>query len=161
MTIHRNSLILALSASCLLAGKSIADDKIDFAKQIYPIIKESCSRCHRPPYEEKKRMKKPKADLVMTNKAALMKGGENGPVIIPGKPDESPFLKRILLPLTDDKHEPPQGKTPQVTTPEKEILKKWIAQGADFGSWTEDPAPQDLPEWDGKEYPDTNVRAAK
>lgn len=157
----RTSLILALSATCFLAGSSLADEKIDFAKQIYPFIKDSCSRCHRPAYKEGNRTKKPKADMVVTTKEGLLKGGEKGVVIVAGKPDESPFLQRTLLPLDHDEHEPPLGKAPQWTTAEKELFRKWITQGADFGTWTEDPAPQELAEWDGKEYPDTHVRTAK
>lgn len=161
MITKRNSLALALSAGCLLAGTTVAEEKIDFAKQIYPFVKESCSGCHRPTFKEGNRTKKPKGGLVVTNKADFLKGGESGVTIVPGKPDESEFLRRTLLPLDDDDHQPPQGKAPQWTAAEKELFRKWIAEGADFGAWTEDPAPQDLAEWDGKEYPDTHTRSAK
>jgi hypothetical protein len=162
MNKNRYSLTLVLSASCLLAGTTLAEEKIDFATQIYPFVKESCSDCHRPAYkDERGRMKKPKADLIVTNKNDLLNSGESGPTVIPGKPDESEFLRRTLLPLDDDDHQPPVGKAPQWTSAEKELFRKWIAQGADFGSWTEDPAPDDLPKWDGTEYPDDHIRTAK
>lgn len=162
MNIRRKSLVLALSAGCLLGGSSVAEEKIDFAKQIYPFVKESCADCHRPAYkDERGRVKKPKGELIVTNKADLLNSGESGPTVIPGKPDESEFLRRTLLPLDHEDHQPPQGKAPQWTAAEKELFRKWIAQGADFGAWTEDPAPQDVPEWDGKEYPDDHVRSAK
>jgi hypothetical protein len=156
---------LTLTAATLLAAAATAgaqDAKIDFATQIYPFMKGSCSQCHRPSYtDERGRAKRPKADLVITNKADFLKGGESGPVIVAGKPDESPFLNRTLLPIDDDDHQPPMGKAPQWTDAEKALFKKWIEQGADFGAWTEDKAPNEGLEWNGEEFPAGSARTAK
>ena len=56
---------------------------------------------------------------------------ENGAVLVPGKPDESPLLQRCLLPLDHDDHMPPDGK-PQPTAEELAALRAWIAAGAPF-----------------------------
>ncbi len=90
---------------------------------IQPILKEKCYACHNE--------SKQKGKLRMDSPAFLMKGGENGPIFVSGKPDESEMIKRILLPLNHDDHMPPKEK-PQITTKEFDLLKWWIAQGADM-----------------------------
>ena len=60
------------------------------------------------------------------------------PVIVAGKPLDSTFYTRTLLPMDDDEHMPPEGKAEEWTDEQKELFKAWIAQGADFGEWTED-----------------------
>jgi hypothetical protein len=42
---------------------------------------------------------------------------------------------RVILGLSDDDHMPPEDKADQLTDEQKELLKKWIAAGADFGDW--------------------------
>ena len=59
----------------------------------------------------------------------LKKGGENGPVFIAEKSDESELIKRCLLPLEDENHMPPKGKT-QLSEGQVAILSWWIDQGA-------------------------------
>ncbi len=168
--------ILALgAASSLIAGSALAqdDEKIDFGTQIYPMVKGSCVQCHQPSYEStvngRTRVKRPKADLVITNKEEFLKGGESGPVIVAGKPDESEFLRRTRLPIDDDDHQPPEGKAPQWTEAEKDLFAKWIEQGAEFGDWAGDSEPQVVKniwdgektegsDWSGKELEEGQVR---
>lgn len=140
------------AAGALLAGSATAqDDAIDFEKQIYPLIEDSCKKCHRPQYEDERgRLRRPKAGLVVTDKAALMKGAvedeEVRPVIVAGKPDDSTFYTRTLLPLEDDEHMPPEDKAPQWTDEQKALFAAWIKAGADFGDWEGDPKPTEIPE---------------
>lgn len=58
-----------------------------------------------------------------------MKGGENANNIVAGKPDDSLTIQRILLPLDDDEHMPPEGKE-QVTPAELAAIRYWIQAGA-------------------------------
>ncbi len=162
-------------AGLFIATPVVAQDKIDFATQIYPIIKGSCSKCHQPEHKDPRRptrTKKPKGGLVVTSKEGLLKGGstqqdgEKGvndatAAVEPGKPDKSELVVRIELPISDDDHQPPEGDAPQVTEAELKLLKKWIEEGAEFGDWKEDPKPHDVPEWDGKEFAKDSVRKAK
>ena len=140
------------AAGALIAGSASAqDDKIDFGKQIYPLIENSCKKCHRPSYEDERgRVRRPKSGLVITDTESLSKGAEEDDeirkVIVPGKPDDSPFYTRTLLPLDDDEHMPPEDKAEQWTDEQKELFKNWIAAGADFGDWTADPKPTEIPE---------------
>ena len=59
----------------------------------------------------------------------MLKGGKDGPVLVAGKAVDSPMIYRLLLPLDDDDHMPPQGK-PQPTLAEIAALQWWIDCGA-------------------------------
>jgi uncharacterized membrane protein len=100
----------------------ITDSSVVYAALIEPILSSKCYSCHND--------KKSKGELIMTSVEALMKGGKNGEVWIPGDPLNSHILQRLDLPEDDKKHMPPRGKT-QVTEKEKELLYGWIKQGAD------------------------------
>jgi hypothetical protein len=94
-----------------------------FAATVQPVLERVCVQCHNPD--------KSKGELLLTTPEGLQKGGENGPVVIAGKPDESPLLQRCLLPLDDEDHMPPEGKK-QPTPAELDALRQWIAGGARF-----------------------------
>ncbi len=95
----------------------------DFTRVVMPILERTCTGCHNPD--------KQKGELVLTTPAGIVKGGENGAVLVAGKPDESPMVRRCELPLDDDDHMPPEGK-PQPTAAELAALRQWIAAGAPF-----------------------------
>ena len=65
----------------------------------------------------------------MESYEALLRGGTNGPVLVAGKTFDSPMIQRLLLPLNDDDHMPPDGK-PQPTLAEIAALEWWIERGA-------------------------------
>jgi len=75
--------------------------------------------------------KKPKGGLDLSRRNSAFKGGESGKAILPGKPVESLLWQRI-----DDDEMPPKNPLSQK---EKTILKKWIAEGAQWGTETIDP----------------------
>ncbi len=90
---------------------------------IRPFLQRTCVNCHKP--------SKRKGELELDSEAGIRKGGENGAVLVPGKPDESPMLTQCELPLAEDKHMPPDGK-PQPKPAELAALRAWIAAGAPF-----------------------------
>jgi uncharacterized membrane protein len=107
-----------------------------FTDIIQPIINEKCIGCHNP--------NKTKGGLLLTDKQTIMKGGEDGVIIVPGSPDSSILYQFLLLPLMDEKHMPPEGK-PQVDKEEIAIFKWWIVQGAEFDkSLSEIPQPDSI-----------------
>ena len=55
--------------------------------------------------------------------------------VVTGKPDESELYRVTTLPSSDDDAMPPEGKADPLTDAEKELLKKWITEGAKFGEW--------------------------
>lgn len=88
---------------------------------IHPIFEERCISCHNPD--------KKKGDLLMHTFSDLMKGGEDGKVLVSGKSAESSLYKHITLPLEDDDHMPPKGKK-QLTKAQIELIRWWIDEGA-------------------------------
>lgn len=107
-----------------------AADKVDFAKQVRPIFAETCYKCHGP--------QKHKGDLRLDSVVAINKGGKDGAVLTPGNPDKSDLFHRITLPATDDDVMPPKdGPLPKEKI---ELVKQWIAEGANFGDWKADTA---------------------
>lgn len=113
------SIILALTA--VAAGRAAAQAP-DFAKDIAPILEASCVKCHND--------KKAKGKLNMATKAGFEKGGEDGKLVEPGKPDDSALIKVLLLPEDHDDAMPPKDKAPRPTAAQIDTLKKWIADGA-------------------------------
>jgi hypothetical protein len=92
-----------------------------FAEVVQPILRQRCSMCHGP--------EKQKAALRVDSLAALLKGGKDGPVLLPGKAKDSRLIQRLLLPLSDEDHMPPEGK-PQPTPAEITLLEWWIDSSA-------------------------------
>ncbi len=110
----RPLLILSFAASL-----AVADDAY-FTDKVQPILEANCVGCHNP--------EKTKGKLLMHTVEGLMKGGENGAIVVAGKPDESPLIKRILLAKDDEDIMPP--KDGPLAASDIEILKQWVIQGA-------------------------------
>lgn len=121
-----------LTVSAVLAGNVSA---VDFESEIWPFIETKCVECHKAPYEQNGRMKKPKAGLRLDGAWAWTLGSENGKVIEAGKPDDSEMYIRVTLPQDDDDFMPPKDEADPLTEKELELFKKWIEDGADFGGW--------------------------
>ena len=120
------------------APSRAADDKVDFAKQILPILKTSCFKCHEAEHtDETGKLKKPKGGLVLSTPEGIKKGGKEDAekVCQPGKGAESTLYTSTKLPESDDKAMPPEGKGDRVSKENQELIKKWIDSGADFGAW--------------------------
>jgi len=90
---------------------------------IQPVLQSRCYSCHGK--------NKQKGKLRMDDSLRLMKGGKDGPVIIPGNAEKSEMAKRLSLPRDDDDHMPPKEK-PQPTEQEIALIHWWIASGAPF-----------------------------
>ncbi len=116
--------ILVVAGSGPAASSSA--EAVDFASEIWPVLERSCLDCHGG--------KDTFSNLVVTSPEALLKGGDLGKVIVPGKPDESPLLTRTELPMDDLDYMPVEGEG--LSEEETAALRQWIADGADFGDWT-------------------------
>ena len=111
-------------------GASAAPDKIDFSRDVRPILSENCFTCHGP--DEAKR----KSGLRLDNKDDAFKPAKSGETaIVPGQPEASELVKRVLA-ADEDEHMPPK-KSGKTLKPEQiAVLKKWIAEGAEYrGNW--------------------------
>jgi hypothetical protein len=108
-------------------------DVIDFEKQVLPILQDRCIECHKAPFEQNGRVKKPKAGLRLDGPGHIIAGSDDGLVVVVDHPSQSSLYQRIILPSDDDDIMPPKGDP--LSFQEKEIIRKWIAQGLDFGRW--------------------------
>ena len=102
-----------------------AANRIDFARDIKPILEENCLRCHGP--------EKPKSQFRLDNRTAALKGGEEGVDIIPGNSAKSPLIQYVAY-LVEDSEMPPAGKGKQLTSAEVSNLRAWIDQGVVWNS---------------------------
>jgi mono/diheme cytochrome c family protein len=105
--------------------KPIADvqNAVVYTDMIQPILEARCYGCHGP--------NKQKGKLRLDEPGHILKGGEDGKIIIAGKPGESDLIERLLLSKDDDDHMPPKEK-PQLSKQDIDLLHWWVSNGADF-----------------------------
>ena len=101
-------------------GVLAAEKSIEFNRDIRPILASKCYACHGP--DEDKR----EADLRLDVRAEAVKEA-----IKPGKPDGSEFWKRISTTDPDDVMPPPSSPK-QLTKTERDLFRRWIAEGAEY-----------------------------
>ena len=136
-----NSKVIALIGAAALLGSvnvnAQAPEKVDFEKQILPIFKESCFDCHQKERTDEKtgKIKKPKGKFRMDSAAMLIKGGSEGSNLVPGDAAKSTVYTSVTLPESDDLAMPPEGKGDRLSKEKQELIKKWINEGASFGTW--------------------------
>ena len=99
------------------------EDALIYEDVINPILNNKCVSCHNP--------KKEKGELRLHDKAAILSGGENGEVIIAEQASKSELFSRMALPIEDDDHMPPEGKT-QPSKEEIKLVGAWIDAGHPF-----------------------------
>ena len=117
-------------AAVILPAVHAADspDKAAFFEQkVRPILQSICFTCH------SHSAKKSKGGLMLDSREAIVKGGDRGPAIVPGKPDESVLVKAIGR-QDEDLKMPPTGKLAddQIAT-----LREWIKLGAPWSGSSE------------------------
>ena len=115
---------LATLAALLSALPSMAaePDYSHFENKIRPVLVEQCQSCHS---ETAAKAGKLKGNLKLDTREGLLKGGDNGPAIVAGKPGESLLLK--TLKYDGDIQMPPTGKLDAKIVAD---FEKWIAAGA-------------------------------
>lgn len=91
-----------------------------FEKKIRPVLIERCYECHSA------KAKKVKGGLLLDTRAGLRKGGDSGPAMIPGKPDESLLIKAIRY-HDEDLEMPPKNR---LAEHEVAAFVEWVKLGA-------------------------------
>lgn len=110
----------------LLPASLLAEDAINFSRQIRPILSENCFACHGP--DEKKR----EAKLRLDDEASAKATRDGVTAIVPGSIEKSDLIKRIESKDADEVMPPPKlHKT--VSPTQLTLLKTWIKQGAKWG----------------------------
>jgi hypothetical protein len=118
MTFHmRRSFIVSL----MVIGSVVAESRGEvphYDEHVLPILREHCAQCHRAD--------KTSAGLDVTSLAALEKGGDSGPAVVPGVPENSP-LYRAMAHIGSESPMPPDS--PKIATAKVELVAAWIAGG--------------------------------
>lgn len=146
--VWRNTTIVVVALLGLLAvgmiggpGAGAAGDagkKVDFNKDVRPILQASCVRCHGQ--DARNPRKRPSGGLRLDDKDAAMNGGRSGQAIVPGNAAESLLYKLLQGPASvDGRHidampKAMMGRPYQPLATEKvDTIKRWIDQGAEWG----------------------------
>ena len=125
---------LALLAALFASSSVRADDNVDYAKQIKPVLHERCYACHGALKQE--------GGLRLDTAALAIQGGDSGAALVPGNAAESVLLQRVSA-RDESERMPPEGEP--LTPAQIEALRRWIEQKA--------PAPADeQPEADPRRH---------
>jgi hypothetical protein len=109
--------VLLLAPSRVSAAAPAAADLEFFEKRIRPLLIKHCHECHAG--------EKIEAGLRLDSSVGWLRGGDNGPAIVPGKPDESLLIQAIRY--GGDFEMPPSGKLPGEAI---KLFEQWVARGA-------------------------------
>ena len=120
----RTRLPLSISVLAVLVSQAAiaAGKPVDYATQVKPLFQAHCVKCHGA--------KKQQSGLRLDTAAAVLKGGDRGPAVVPGKSDKS-LLVIALLGKGDQVERMPAEAKP---LPKEQIalIKRWIDEGAKF-----------------------------
>ncbi|MFM7834176.1 MAG: DUF1549 domain-containing protein, partial [Planctomycetaceae bacterium] len=119
---------LSLSAAVPVTAAELPE-VVEFNRDIRPILSDNCFFCHGP--DKNKRQ----ADLRLDTEAGLLGAAGSAGAVVPGKPDESPLLQRILT-ADPETHMPPPSTGKLLTADQIQLLRRWIQQGGRYeGHW--------------------------
>jgi hypothetical protein len=95
--------------------------KVDFVRDVQPILKAACLKCHGA--------ERPKGQLRLDSKPHALKGGVSGKAIVPGKGAESPLIQALLVADPDERMPRKADALPKAQI---DLLRAWIDQGAEW-----------------------------
>ncbi|HEY3902029.1 MAG TPA: PSD1 and planctomycete cytochrome C domain-containing protein [Chthoniobacter sp.] len=105
-------------------GADVPSGRVQFNRDIRPIFSDTCFHCHG--FDPKAR----KAGLRLDIRDEALKKTDNDVYpIVPGKPDESEIIERLFSTDPDDIMPPPKAHK-EITPKQKEVIKRWVAEGA-------------------------------
>src|SRR6185436_8720562 len=122
-------LVLVLLLSPAAVGQDDPAAAKLFQEKVGPILTARCYKCHSADAP------KPKGGLRLDSREAALKGGDGGPALVPGKPDQSLLIKGITWDDPDFQM-PPKEKMP---AGEIDLLRQWISKGAPWSGSTAKP----------------------
>ncbi|MBM4076768.1 MAG: hypothetical protein FJ267_14160, partial [Planctomycetes bacterium] len=116
-------LLLNLAGTSLFADEKRVAESSNLEKSVVGLFARRCAECH---YGEST-----KGGFSLANRESLLKGGDSGPALVPSKPLESLIWQKVS---SDEM--PPKRPLPQQ---EKDLLKQWIENGAEWSHEILDP----------------------
>jgi hypothetical protein len=124
-TVVSAGLVLTSGADSQTPPKHATTRKVQFARDILPIFSANCLVCHGQ--DEKARKAGLRLDLAETATRTLKSGAR---AIVPGNAKASELIARVNAP--DEERMPPPKSHKELKASEKELLKRWIVEGAEY-----------------------------
>ena len=129
LTIYFLGILICLVSDNVISAKSESDRelpaaldrKIDFSKEVKPILERSCTNCHA--------RGKDKGGFSIDHVHSFIAGGDSGPAVVKGKGDQSSLIDLLL---SNDPEIKMPAKGEQLTLDEVAIIRTWIDQGMDW-----------------------------
>jgi hypothetical protein len=115
--------IALLAMLALRSPMTSADERVDFNRDVRPILSDRCFQCHGPDANQRQ------GELRLDLQEAAFAPRKTAATIVPGKPDESELWRRIIASDLEERMPPKEGGRP-LTAEQIAILKRWIEQGA-------------------------------
>ncbi|HRE82311.1 MAG TPA: hypothetical protein PLN52_14795, partial [Opitutaceae bacterium] len=100
-----------------------AEDAAFFESRIQPILSQKCYSCHSHTAD------RVKAGLMVDSRSGLLQGGNSGPAIVPGNPDESLLIQAIRY-TYEDVRMPPQKQGGRLSDAQIADFTEWVRRGA-------------------------------
>ncbi|OWK36148.1 hypothetical protein FRUB_08711 [Fimbriiglobus ruber] len=113
---------MALAVAALVGAPAPAAEKLQFNRDVRQILAENCFACHGPDSAARKA----KLRLDVREQAI------EAEAIAPGKPDKSAAVARIFLADDDKELMPPAKSHKKLTAAQKDVLKRWVTEGAEY-----------------------------
>lgn len=118
---------VALSLALILPAAAQTDATLEYNRDIRPILSDNCFNCHGQDSGTRK------GDLRLDHREDALKGGKSGMAsLVPGKPDESELLLRVISVHEDEVMPPVDSHRERLKPAEIEKLRTWIAEGGHY-----------------------------
>src|SRR5215470_6135456 len=118
----KSSRFLLIAGFCIAAPLTVhAQSKIEYNRDMRPILAENCFACHGPDSASRK------AGLRLDQRDAAV----TAEAIVPGHPEKSALIERVLAEEVRERM-PPAKTNKTLTAAQKDLLKRWIAGGAEY-----------------------------
>ena len=127
MSAYRPSYLIFALGGAFIFGPTTSAKPVDFSREIQPILSDKCYRCHGPDAAARK------SGLRLDRRIEAFAGGKSGLVtIVPGRPDDSELIARIFSHDSEEVMPAADSNNP-LTTAQKNLLRRWVTEGAAWG----------------------------
>ncbi|MBL8761710.1 MAG: PSD1 domain-containing protein [Phycisphaerae bacterium] len=100
--------------------------RVSYGRDIRPILSDRCFKCHGQDPGSRR------AELRLDDRESVTRERENGRVVVAGKPDASLILERVSSHDPDEVMPPPSAGKKALTEEERALVRRWIAEGAEY-----------------------------
>lgn len=131
--LSRAAVVVLAVLACRAGVAADAGAKVSFDRDIRPILSDKCYRCHGPDSKSRE------ADMRLDTRKGIPEH-----VLVPGKPEASELVRRVMSDDPDEQMPPPDSHL-VLTSGQKKLLRRWIAEGAEYTEhWAFMPLPESV-----------------